>query len=69
MVGEDMTTFTHVTEVLKQMSPLEILEMCGLDEAPEALVDALSDNIEDNVELVRSNLIDNNIIGELDEEV
>jgi len=34
--------------VIKSMKPLEVLEICGLDEDSEALVDALVDHIRDN---------------------
>lgn len=59
-----MTDEHHITSILQQLSPLEILEMCNLHEDSYDLCFALGDHIEENVELIEENLRDNGLMDE-----
>jgi len=54
-----MSTYRHIKSVLESLTPLEILEVCNLHEDPEGLVSALEDHMEENLDLIETELIIN----------
>ena len=64
-----MSTFSDILRILRELPPLEILEVCKLDEEPESLVDALEYYVEMNLEDVEQQLIANGLMEDPDEEV
>ena len=61
-----MTSYNHITNTLKQLSPMEVIEMCGLSEDSAQLTNALAEYIEDEFELIEQNLVGNGVINEDD---
>ena len=59
-----MSNYGHIKAVLQELSPMEVQEMCGLDEDTSVFVEALEDYIEDNLEDIEQNLIASSLISE-----
>lgn len=59
-----MTDEYHITQILQELSPLEILELCNLHEDPHDLCFALGDHIEENLETIEENLKENGLLDE-----
>lgn len=58
---------TYIENILKQLQPLDVLEVTGLDGDAELLVESLADFIEDNMDDIRDQLIANGHMEEDDE--
>lgn len=53
-----------VIDILKSLSPMEVLEALGLDEDPEELINNLEEYVEENYETIRITLISLGLIEE-----
>jgi len=62
-----MSTIKNVSEILIQLRPSEIMEVCFPEEDTEEIVYALQDHIEDNLENIESELVLNGLMEEYDE--
>lgn len=59
-----MTDANHIINILKQLSPQEVLEVCQLDDDAELVVSALGDFIEENFEEIQEKLEENGLYDE-----
>ena len=59
-------TLSNIENILKKLSPLEVIEMCGIDDDSEGLVYALSDHIEEFQDDIKDRLEENGLIDEED---
>lgn len=59
-----MSTYDHVKEILLNLTPLDVIDVCGLEDDVERLVSALEDYIEDNMEDIELRLIESSLLSE-----
>jgi len=61
-----MASVNQIKDVLKQLQPHEVIDMCELYEDAEVLTEVLDDYIEDNAKMIQGNLIANGLMEEAD---
>ena len=59
-----MSCLDSTLEILRQLSPGEVIEMCNLEDSAEDVTDALEDYIAENLDKIRENLIISGLLEE-----
>jgi hypothetical protein len=63
-----MAGYNQVIDILKQLTPGQVIDMCDLEHDTESTVMALEGYVEDNLATIIDNLVVNGLLEELEDE-